>query len=86
MENLTPLQKHDLDLAAHAGGASDFRAHIAGASAAALTAIACIVFTYFSHFAFGFFKVVFGETAGVFVKHIGKGAVSFWPTASARIP
>ncbi len=73
MENLTPLQKHDRDLAEHAGRASDFRAHIAGAAAAALTIIACIAFTYFSHFTFGFFKVVFGVVAGVFVKHIGRG-------------
>lgn len=73
MEQLTPLQKHDRDLEEHAGGTSDFRAHFAGAGAAALTVTACIMLTYFSHFTFGYFKIVFGVFTGVFVKHIGRG-------------
>ena len=60
MDELSPLARHDHDLDAHTGGKSDFRAHIAGIAAMGLTVFGCTALTYFSHFTFGFLKVVFG--------------------------
>jgi hypothetical protein len=74
MDGLSPLEKHDRDLDAHSGGKSDFLAHAAGIAAVGLTVIACAALTYFSHFTFGFFKVLFGVFTGILVKHIGRGS------------
>ncbi|GEM_PF-5775481 len=74
MDELTPLEKYDRDLQEHMGGKSDFRAHAAGIAAVLPTVIACTLLTYFSHFTFGFLKIVFGVFTGILVKHFGKGS------------
>lgn len=74
MSELSPIEKHDLALQEHAGRNSLFLANIAGAGSVLFTIILCTVITEFSHFTFGFFRVVFGVFAGILVKHIGKGS------------
>lgn len=76
MPELSPIEKHDQDLAAHAGKQSVFLAHMSGFAATIIAIVLCTAITYLSHFTFGFFKVIFGLVAGIMVKHIGRGSGS----------
>lgn len=76
MPELSPIEKFDQDMAAHSGRQSGLLAHASGLAATIIAIVLCTAITYFSHFTFGFFKIIFGVFAGIMVKHIGRGSGS----------
>lgn len=73
MADLSPIEKHDQDLALHASGQSAAKSHLSGLASALIAVVLCTAITYTTHFAFGFFTIIFGVLTGFVVKYLGKG-------------
>jgi len=82
MEESNPIEKHDLDFAAHTNRQSVLLANLGGIIAGLLAVFLCTTITYTAHISLGYFKVVFGVLTGMGVKYLGKGSGKYFGNAA----